>query len=1386
MKTQKYFSLIPSLLKYSLYACTLFIGSALFAQNVPNPSSTTPTGTATIVQPPSYVSGVKVNYVRTITPTVPVTTEAAIQATDKSQTRVGTQYMDGLGRPIQNVNNFVSPAGNDLVEIIQYDNMGRESNKFMPYVKSEATVNDNGKFKLTPTTDQTTFYQSTMGYSNENYFYSHTNYETSPLNRVEKSLAPGNAWVGSDKGQYSLETPLLSGESVRIWTIAYPAASLPVTSGIYNIGDLTKKEVVDEDARAVDEYFNKQGKLVMKCQYKLFGAGKLQTYYVYDDLGMLRFVIPPKATAWLASNSWVMTTAIANELCFSYQYDSRLRVISQNTPGAGVTSIVCNLKDQPSLTQNAEQKLLGQWTFIKYDALDRIIQTGVYNSTSTQAALQVIFNTRYRDDDPFLIYMFNDIYGNAAYLNTFSNAKVYATNYYDDYSFTTRTFNNSYMASLPSGWNNTLSNETINLLTGTKVLVLDGSATPTELLSVNYYNDRGSLLQTQAQNFKGGWNYITMSYDFIGNKLGILTEINNPAAINNATVTLLQTYTYDHASRILSETHKLNNNGAVPISRYNYDELGRIKIKFLGNNAEELMYDYNIRGWLTGINKDYCLNGGSRFFGEELSYDYGYNTNYLNGTIAGMKWRNKGKGTELRSYGYIYDDFGRLTNGDFVDNIAGAGYSNATKDYTASNMSYDENGNLLTMKQMGLNLAGTKIILDNLQYSYVTNSNKLQSVSELTGSQSTNPTLYDNLGDFRDVSGSTDYTYDGSGNLKTDANKSLAYNYNVFLNKPELITKGTNTVKYLYDGLGNKLQKVTTGANATTTDYIGNVIYTNNSLDYILHDEGRIRYTSSPTVAYTYDYFIKDHLGNTRSVVYEEVTTDPDPRLRTIVGTTYVATSELVLATSEDQLFDNVETTRSSKLLSIDPGDSHSAKLTTQSNARLIGPAITLKVMAGDSLSISAEALYIPETGSTTQQITQDIINNFATALTGISTILNEGGAINAASNSNGLANAILQMQQNNPDMEEPRAFLNYLLFDENMNLIPGSSGALKVKDQGNWKTLETETITVPENGFIQVFSSNTSTTAVSFDNLTIILYQGKLLEEYNYYPYGLVFDQTQAVVNTPKTNYLYNGKELQHNEFGTGNGLELCDYGARMYDSQIGRWNGVDPLAMQFFRWSPFNYCFSNPVRLIDIDGMAPGDGDPNNPLMNTKCGNLPNSKPATWEQQKEVLKGVAVVASIALPIVRVVQLPLLIARASEAMIAYYGGETMVYTVPALYQISNTTFGDGTVEYSNLASQVTQSAKVDLFFTAVPMLAGGVPKTTQETVEVLDAGKTIFEDLTKINESKTPPTNSKPPATPKPPTAKTKATPAPVAPVVPSPPPTNVIPLWAPPNLIH
>jgi RHS repeat-associated protein len=92
------------------------------------------------------------------------------------------------------------------------------------------------------------------------------------------------------------------------------------------------------------------------------------------------------------------------------------------------------------------------------------------------------------------------------------------------------------------------------------------------------------------------------------------------------------------------------------------------------------------------------------------------------------------------------------------------------------------------------------------------------------------------------------------------------------------------------------------------------------------------------------------------------------------------------------------------------------------------------------------------------------------------------------------------------------------------------------------------------------------------------------LLQEDHYYPFGLkMSDGTQTT--SPPNTYRYNGKEYQ-DELG----LSWYDYGARMYDPSIGRWNGVDALAEKYVGWSGYNFVAGNPLIFVDPDGNSFG----------------------------------------------------------------------------------------------------------------------------------------------------------------------------------------------------
>jgi hypothetical protein len=357
---------------------------------------------------------------------------------------------------------------------------------------------------------------------------------------------------------------------------------------------------------------------------------------------------------------------------------------------------------------------------------------------------------------------------------------------------------------------------------------------------------------------------------------------------------------YDALGRLESVNkqvgHSALNSGTLSdvktIAKMEYDALGQLSKKTLepdfnsGAGLESLSYDYNIRGWLLGANRDYAKSTTStdNYFGFDLGYDKtaitptggssigSYSEGQFNGNIAGTTWKSRGD-NQVRKYDFGYDPANRLLKADFTQ-LESTAWTNTTMNFNVKmgdgadpNTAYDANGNILRMQQWGWKIGGSEQI-DDLRYTYNANSNKLQNVIDLHNDPDTK------LGDFKtsvlhpdktskdsyvpggsiDPTTVTDYTYDANGNMKKDLNKDITtatngdgieYNY---LNLPERITVKKNggikgTIEYAYDAAGNKLKKtvVETGVTVqtdagpvtsditTTTTYIGGFIYESKS-----------------------------------------------------------------------------------------------------------------------------------------------------------------------------------------------------------------------------------------------------------------------------------------------------------------------------------------------------------------------------------------------------------------------------------------------------------------------------------------------------------------------------------------------------------------------------
>lgn len=226
---------------------------------------------AQVTPPAPYTENVKINYVRTWEAAAPEQDPAVLITRPLKDVRQTTAYFDGLGRPIQTVlkqGSLTTGAANvDLVSAVVYDAFGREEFKYLPFAANttgnNSSVND-GNFKLNPFQQQAAF--AAVQYPGETYYYGRTQFEASPLSRVEKTFSPGNSWGADNRAveaKYWINTAV---DDVKIWTVTNNSGNPGSysVSGTYAAGTLFKNVTVDEAGKQVIEFKDKEGKVILK------------------------------------------------------------------------------------------------------------------------------------------------------------------------------------------------------------------------------------------------------------------------------------------------------------------------------------------------------------------------------------------------------------------------------------------------------------------------------------------------------------------------------------------------------------------------------------------------------------------------------------------------------------------------------------------------------------------------------------------------------------------------------------------------------------------------------------------------------------------------------------------------------------------------------------------------------------------------------------------------------------------------------------------------------------------------------------------------------------------------------------------------------------------
>jgi len=623
-------------------------------------------------------------------------------------------------------------------------------------------------------------------------------------------------------------------------------------------------------------------------------------------------------------------------------------------------------------------------------------------------------------------------------------------------------------------------------------------------------------------------------------------------------------------------------------------------------DAAEGTYRYTVtNAWVAGITYQGTL---------DVSVTDPINTDpvkpLFNGLISAARWHTEKAyevtGTDFSGmYVYSYDEKYQIAEARWADanNVLNT-FSFAHNKYRLTGMSYDPNGNILTLKRY--NDAGVRT--NNFTYHY--------------GYQEEKPT-YDNK--LKSVDGYASFTYNAIGQMEsedmTDANAGDQFvEYDVTGKVTVVYTDAAHTrrkMANLYDDRGFRLAKIVYQKDAATSvperttwymrDTNGNVlsIFEEDNLEEAKTGHEVITQTEVPVYGAgklgTYypqqdgslNYEITDHLGNVRALLRDNsniyVATLEDngsedianPRVQELAFFNNLTTAVEDVHANQTSATQEEPNPRRAAYLNWISGMSGS-----DASDKSVGPAMMLKVNAGDQVKIETWAKYeIKETY--TRDVTMLLLSQYLGSTFGL-----KGGFDGlTTSQTNSILNNALGLGNfvsDNGDQSTPFAYVNYILFDRNMNYVTSdykrvSSEAGYHTEEINLNTSQPELISIPDpvtingDGYIYVWVSNESeNTKVWFDDLKISHTGSLVAQATDYGVWGDVLREQK--VDESIYRFGYQGK-FSEKDLETG----WNHFEARELETMIARWTTVDN-ARQFY--SPYISMGNNPVSFLDSDG--------------------------------------------------------------------------------------------------------------------------------------------------------------------------------------------------------
>ncbi|MEI9920685.1 MAG: RHS repeat-associated core domain-containing protein [Bacteroidota bacterium] len=386
------------------------------------------------------------------------------------------------------------------------------------------------------------------------------------------------------------------------------------------------------------------------------------------------------------------------------------------------------------------------------------------------------------------------------------------------------------------------------------------------------------------------------------------------------------------------------------------------------------------------------------------------------------------------------------------------------------------------------------------------------------------------------------------------------------------------------EGTESWIEQVVTIRNATDSIMQIGMLWqqTSPSLTFYLNEIEVVKVTSSTP---EYQYHLKDHLGNVRMTFTTKDEVD-----------SATATVDNANATAENSEFLNYDKVRRVNHPVYDhtydhstspDGTTYAMRLNGSSNER-IGLAKSISVMPGDTLKIEVFAKYYeppvtPNSG---------LFTLLMAAITGGTA---PGGVVVDGSgyltNYSTTVPGVALDGKSNEDSGPPKAYLNWLVFDRDYNLIASKSGYKRIttaakEDSTNVpheRIAPDDDLVIDQAGYVYIYLSNENEVPVEvyFDDFKVEHIKSPVISSQDYYPFGYTFN-TNVRENSLVQRSLYQEKDWL-DELN----LNLYDFDWRQYDPLIARTTSMDPHAESYLLLSPYSWAANNPIIVTDPDGQ-------------------------------------------------------------------------------------------------------------------------------------------------------------------------------------------------------